>query len=230
MAEAALGTVLAWLEAEASEKARDDLLRYGIPNDRAFGVPMGRLLAFAKGKAKDPALATALWADGRYEARTLALLLDDPRKLRAERMDAMVADFDNWAICDTACFRLFARAPNTWPAVPRWAASEQLYTRRAAFALVWALTRHDKQAGDAPFLDALALAETHAADPRPQVTKAISMAVWAIGKRNTALHGAALAWAERLPQTRLAREVKKDLTRASRHDATTNDHQGGDNA
>lgn len=230
MAEAALGTVLAWLEAEASEKARDDLLRYGIPNERAFGIPMGRLLAYAKKRSEDPALAAALWADGRYETRTLALLLDDPRKLRAERMDAMVADFDNWAICDTACFRLFARAPNTWPAVPRWAASEQLYTRRAAFALVWALTRHDKQAGDAPFLDALALAETHAADPRPHVTKAISMAVRAIGKRNTALHGAALAWAERLPQTRLAREVKKDLTRASRHDATTNDHQGGDNA
>ena len=142
MAEAALGTALAWLEAEASEKARNDLLRYGIPNDRAF-----------------------------------------------------------------------AKAPDAWPAVPRWAASEQLYIRRAAFALVWALTRHDKKAGDATFLDALAIAETHAADPRPHVTKAISMAVRAIGKRNTVLRGAALAWAERLPQTRLAREVTKELAK-----------------
>lgn len=205
-----------WLAANASEAERRKLLGYGIPNERALGVPMGRMLAFARKRPKDPELAAALWADGGYEMRTLALLLDGPAALTLPRMEAMVADFDNWAICDTACFRLFDKAPEPWGAVPRWAASERLYTRRAAFALVWGLSVHDKQAGDQPFLDALALAEAHAGDARPHVSKAISMAVRATGKRNAALRAAALDWADRImprgkTEARLTREVRRAL-------------------
>ena len=205
-----------WLAANASEVERQKLLGYGIPNDRAIGVAMGQMLAFTRKRPKDPELAAALWADGGYEMRTLAVLLDDPVALTLARMDAMVDDFDNWAICDTACFRLFDKAPQAWEAVPRWAASEQLYTRRAGFALVWGLSVHDKRAGDQPFLDALALAEAHAGDARPHASKAISMAVRATGKRNAALRNAALDWAERTEpkgkvEARLARQVRRDL-------------------
>jgi 3-methyladenine DNA glycosylase AlkD len=211
-----LDAVRAWLAATASEAERAKLARYGIPDGRALGVPMGAMLAFARGRPKDPALAAALWAEGGYETRTLAVLLDDPAALTPERMDAMVGDFDNWAICDTACFRLFDRAPDTWAAVPRWTASNRLYTRRAGFALAWGLSVHDKAAGDDRFLDALALAEAHAGDDRPHVWKAISMAVRATGKRNAALRAAALDWADRVEprgriEARLAREVRRDL-------------------
>ncbi|WFE76055.1 DNA alkylation repair protein [Roseinatronobacter sp. S2] len=211
-----LAGVRDWLAASASDTERQKLRRYGIPNDRAMGVAMGQMLAFARKRPKDPALAAALWADGGYEMRTLALLLDDPATLTLPRMDAMVAEFDNWAICDTACFRLFDKTPEAWQAVPRWAASDRLYTRRAGFALVWGLSVHDKQAGDPPFLEALALAETCADDARPHVSKAISMAVRATGKRNSALRSAALDWADRMgPQgqteARLAREVRRAL-------------------
>lgn len=205
-----------WLAANASEAERRKLPGYGIPGDRAIGVAMGQMLAFTRKRPKDPALAAALWADGGYEMRTLAALLDDPASLTLPRMDAMVAGFDNWAICDTACFRLFERTPEAWQAVQRWAASEQLYTRRAAFALVLGLSVHDKQAGDQPFLEALALAEAHAGDARPHVSKAISMAVRATGKRNTALRAAVLDWAARMEpkgkvEARLAREVRRAL-------------------
>ncbi|MCC5987366.1 MAG: DNA alkylation repair protein [Pararhodobacter sp.] len=211
-----LAEVKDWLAANASETERQKLLGYGIPNECAIGVAMGQMLAFTRKRLKDPALAAALWADGGYEMRTLAVLIDDPATLTLARMDAMVAEFDNWATCDTACFRLFDKAPAAWEAVPRWAASERLYTRRAAFALVWGLSVHDKRAGDQPFLDALALAEAHAGDGRPHVSKAISMAVRATGKRNGALCSAALGWAGRIelrgkPEARLAREVRRAL-------------------
>ena len=120
-----LDAVRAWLAATASEAERAKLARYGIPDDRALGVPMGAMLAFARGRPKDPALAAALWAEGGYETRTLAVLLDDPAALTPARMDAMVAEFDNWAIYDTACFRLLDRASGAWEAVPRWAASDR---------------------------------------------------------------------------------------------------------
>lgn len=216
VARLTLAQVREWLAANASEAERQKLLRYGIPNERAQGVAMGQMLAFARRRPKDPELAVALWADGAYEMRTLAVLLDDPTRLAPARMDAMVDAFDNWAICDTACFRLFDRAPGAWQAVPRWAASGHLYTRRAAFALVWGLSVHDKPAGDAQFLAALELAAAHAGDARPHVSKAISMAVRATGKRNDALKAAALDWASLVEprgkvEARLAREVRRAL-------------------
>ncbi|MCC5969049.1 MAG: DNA alkylation repair protein [Pararhodobacter sp.] len=216
MAPLSLAVVRDWLAANASDIERQKLLRYGIPNDRAIGVAMGQMLAYTRKRPKDAALAAALWADGGYEMRTLALLLDDPATLTLPRMDAMVADFDNWAICDTACFRLFDKVLEAWQAVPRWVASERLYTRRAGFALVWGLSVHDKQAGDQLFLDALALAETCAHDARAHISKAISMAVRATGKRNSALRSAALDWADRLgprgkAEARLARDVRRAL-------------------
>jgi 3-methyladenine DNA glycosylase AlkD len=39
--------VLAWLEKHGSRRGVEAMARYGIPNDGAFGVPMGTLLAFA---------------------------------------------------------------------------------------------------------------------------------------------------------------------------------------
>ena len=59
--------------------------------------------------------------------------------------------------------------------------------KRAAFALLWGLTVHDKHAGDAQFIEALQFMERAATDERNFVKKAVNMALRAIGKRNPAL-------------------------------------------
>ena len=88
-------------------------------------------------------------------------------------------------------------------------------SKRAAFALLWGLTVHDKTAGDEPFLDGLTLIERAATDERNFVKKAVNMALRAIGKRNAALHAAAVAAARRLAEApgQSARWVGKDALR-----------------
>ena len=66
------------------------------------------------------------------------------------------------------------------------------FGKRAAFALLWGLTVHDKVSGDAPFLKALRLVERAAADERHFVKKAVNMALRAVGKRSPALNKAAV--------------------------------------
>ncbi len=68
----------------------------------------------------------------------------------------------------------------------------------AAFALLWALALHDKEAGDAPFLQGLRLIEAAAGDDRNFVKKAVHMALGAIGRRSPALHAASVSLARRL--------------------------------
>lgn len=190
--------VLDWLKANADAQIRTDMLRYGIPNENALGVRMGEMKRYARSIGRDQSLARALWAAGFYEARTLALLVADPQILTSKEADHWCAEFDNWAICDTACFHLIDRTPFAWDKVDLWAPDSREFVRRAAFALIWALSTHDKTANDRKFLRTLALMRVAATDDRPLVKKAVDMALRAVGKRNTMLNGKARGFAEEL--------------------------------
>lgn len=183
--------VLAWLEAEGSAKGRAELARYGLPSDGAYGIGVGVLKRKAKELGRDHALALALWASGRYEARMLATFVDDPAALTVAQLNAWAADFDSWGICDTACFHLFDRTPLAWARIKPWARASATYHRRAAFALLWALTVHDRTATDAQFLACLPLVAKAATDERDHVKKGVDMALRAVGKRNPKLRVAA---------------------------------------
>jgi 3-methyladenine DNA glycosylase AlkD len=208
-------SVLAWLERHSTKRTRDGMARYGIPSDNAFGVTMADMKTLAKRLGRNHELATALWDTGRYEARILTSFVDEPACVTPAQMDRWCRDFDNWGICDTVCFHLFDRTPHAWQKVAQWHDRREEFVKRAAFALLWGLTVHDKQAGDEPFIEGLVLVERAATDERHFIKKAVNMALRAIGKRNTALNAAALVVARRLadsPQA-AARWVGKDALR-----------------
>jgi 3-methyladenine DNA glycosylase AlkD len=211
---------LAWLEEHGSESVLANLApRYGIRVDRAFGVSMAQMKTLAKQLGTDRELAAALWASGWYEARMVASMIDDPSAVTAAQMDRWCKDFDNWAICDTVCFNLFDRARPAWRKVDQWARSRDEFVKRSAFALLWSLALHDKEADDARFIAGLALIEREAHDDRTYVTKAIAMALRAVGRRNPALTTAASATAERLaasadkPARSIGKQAVRELSR-----------------
>jgi 3-methyladenine DNA glycosylase AlkD len=207
--------VMSSLRRAATKKWREDMTRYGIPNDNALGVTMGTLKAMSKKLGKDHALAGSLWATGVYEARLLATLVDDPAQVTAAQMDRWCRDFDNWGIVDTACFALFDRTPHAWGRVEKWATKKKEFEKRAAFALLWSLSTHDKSASDAQFIGGLALIEGAADDDRLYVKKAANMALRGVGKRNRALHAAAVATATSLAarESASSRWIGKDALR-----------------
>ena len=123
--------VLKWLAETGTKRYKDGLARYGIVAPKAFGVPVGAMLKFAKQHGKDHALAAALWKSGWYEARLLAAMLDDPKQVTKKQMDAWAADFDNWGVCDTVCWHLFDYTPFAWEKIRRWSKSPKEYVKRA---------------------------------------------------------------------------------------------------
>jgi 3-methyladenine DNA glycosylase AlkD len=207
--------VLAWLKRTGTKANRDGMARYAIPADKAFGVTVGALRQQAKRLGPNHDLATALWTAGWYEARMLATFVAEPERVTPAQMDKWADDFDSWAICDTACFHLFDRTPHAWRKVAQWARRREEFVKRAAFALLWALSVHDKRAADAAFIRGLALAEHAATDERNFIKKAVNMALRAIGKRNRALNAATVTVARRLADSSnaAARWVGKDALR-----------------
>jgi len=178
------------------------MARFGITSDKAFGASVGSIQKIARTLGRSHALAGALWKSGWYEARMLAAFVDEPERVTSAQMDRWCRDFDNWGICDTVCFHLFDRTPHAFGKVAAWARSPREFERRAAFALLWALSVHDKQAPDAPFLACLPLIEAGALDERDYVKKGVDMALRTLGKRNPKLRRAAIDLATRLRDSR----------------------------
>lgn len=181
-----------------TQKQVAELARYGITAHEPFGVSVRELRVLAKAIGHDHDLALDLWETGRYEARMLASMVDEPDKVTLSQMNAWSAEFDSWAIVDTVCFQLFDRTPHAWKKAEQWSKAKLEFRKRAGFALLWAMSVHDKAAGDAPFLKCLEWIEAGADDDRPYVKKAVNMALRAIGKRNKALNAAAIRTAKRL--------------------------------
>ena len=151
----------------------------------------------------------------------LAVFVAEPARVTPALMDRWARDFDNWAICDHACFHLFDRTPHAWRKIAQWSKSREEFVKRAAFALLASVALHDKQAPDAPFLKALPLVERGATDERNFVKKGVSWALRGVGRRNAAVHGPSVAVARRLaasesPAARwVGRDALRELTSAA---------------
>jgi 3-methyladenine DNA glycosylase AlkD len=209
--------VLAALQDHASAKVRDEMgPRYGIVTDKAMGVPMAKMQAVAKPLRPDHDLAQALWETGWYEARMVACMVDDPAMVTPGQMDRWRADFDNWGIADTVCFKLFDQVPHAHAKIGEWVGLNDEFGRRAGFALLACAALHG-QGGDAEFIRGLALIESCSTDGRNFVKKGANWALRAIGgKKSPALRAAARETAGRLAASadKTARWIGRDALRA----------------
>lgn len=210
-------SVLATLKKLSDPRIRKEMsTRYGIVTRDAFGIRMNEMQKLAKQLGQNHALALALWRTGNYEARMVAIYVAKPEKLTPALMDAWCRDFDNWATCDTACFKLFDRTPHAYRKVAEWAKRKGEFEKRAAFALLASLALHDKQAGNEVFARFFPLVEIATSDERNFVKKSVSWAMRAIGGRNAKLRGMTVSMARKLATSPDAppRWVGKDVLKA----------------
>lgn len=211
--------VLAWLRRRGTQRNVRGMARYGIVARRAFGVSMGTMLTLKKRIGTDQALSLALWKCGWYEARILAALVGDPRRVTRVQMDAWTRGFENWADCDTVCFHLFDRTPHAWAKARQWARSPREFVKRGGYALMACLALHDKTTPDARFLPFLPIIEKGSGDERNFVRKGVSWALRGIGHRSPGLRAAALKVARRLAKSDdaarrwVGKDALRDLTR-----------------
>jgi 3-methyladenine DNA glycosylase AlkD len=191
------------------------MARYGLVAAKVFGVSVGNVQALAKQIGRDHDLALALWDTEWYEARLLTAFVDDPARVTSSQMDRWARDFENWGDCDTVCMHLFDKTPYAWKKVELWSKRKDEFVKRAAFALLASLALHDRDAKDATFLKGLKTIRAGANDERNFVKKGVNWALRSIGHRNSALHAAAVAEAQRLAESRDSTErwVGKDALR-----------------
>jgi 3-methyladenine DNA glycosylase AlkD len=176
------------------------MLRFGVDNSKALGVPISELRKLARSIKKDHQLALELWDTGIHEARVLASMIDDPAMVTPAQMDNWVKEFYSWDLCDQVCGNLFDRTPFVIEKALVYTTSKAEYIKRAGFVLMAEYAVHNKTADDNTFIALLPIIEREAWDDRNFVKKAINWALRQIGKRNSTLRIAAIESARRIAQ------------------------------
>lgn len=210
-----LEEVLAALRAQARPEQLDAMARFGLTGEGRLGLAVPALRALARELGRDHELALALWDSGIPDAQILAGMLAEPAQLTVAQMDHWVSSLRAWDVCDQACLNAFVRSPLAWAAIPRWAAREPEFEKRAGFALLAVAAVHQKARPDADFLARLPLIEAAAGDGRNFVKKAVNWALRQIGKRSTTLREPALTLAQSLARRpeKSARWIGSDACR-----------------
>jgi 3-methyladenine DNA glycosylase AlkD len=194
------------------------MARFGIRAKVVYGVAKPKLDLLRRRIGKDHQLALQLWESGVHDARILAGLVDDAKRVTASQMDRWLLDFDNWDVCDGTCCHLFVRTKPAWQKAVQWSRRTDEFQKRASYALMAYLAVHDKHAADERFLRLLPLIRRAAMDDRNFVRKAVNWALRQIGKRNSRLNRAAIREAEHIRKldSRAARWIAGDALRELR--------------
>lgn len=207
--------ILKQLKSLSNPEAIEGMARFGINPDNTYGVSIPDLRKIARETGKDHTLALELWSSGIHEARILAGMIDEHEKVTGEQMEAWVADFDSWDVCDQVCSNLFDKTCLAYQKALEWSHREEEFVKRAGFVLMAALAVHDKKSGDEKFMGFLPVIKREAFDDRNFVKKAVNWALRQIGKRNMNLNRAAIETAKEIQgiDSKAAKWIASDALR-----------------
>jgi len=218
--------ILSTLRALARPERLDGMAGYGVNTSRAFGVAIPELRQLAKKlcdiqpRGSRHALACELWGSGFHEARILASMIDEPARVTEDQMEAWVAAFDSWDLCDQCCANLFEKTGMAYAKAQAWSLRPEEFVKRAGFVLMARLAVSDKLAPAGKFEQFFPAIFRERDDDRNFVKKAVNWALRQIGKRNISLNAKAVALAEEMieagsPAARwIASDALRELTSA----------------
>src|SRR3990167_7610954 len=125
------------LKSLGNKKAIEGMARFGIrPKTKVYGVSMADLRIMAKKIEKNHALALRLWKSGVHEARILASIVEEPKRVTERQMDQWIKFFDSWDVCDQVCMNLFWQTPFAHKKATEWSGRKNEFEKRAGFALM----------------------------------------------------------------------------------------------
>jgi len=210
-----LAEVLAQLQSSANPTNVAGMARFGINPHNTLGIDIYTLRKLAKPLNPDHHLALGLWESGIHEARILASMVDDPAQATEVQLEAWVADFDSWDVCDQVCDNLFQHTSFAYPKAFGWSECSQEFVKRAGFVLMACLAYHDKSAPEEKLAQFFPVILQASDDGRNFVKKAVNWALRNLGKRSQTLNAQAITVAKEIQArgTRPARWIAADALR-----------------
>lgn len=143
--------ILAQLEALGDEKMRAHNKKRGA-GDNQFGVKMGDIRTIAKKIKTNHELALKLWDTGNVEARFLAALIIDPKKLSNDEIAKMVSSEKFTHIADWFYSYVIKEYADKETLRQKWMHTSDVMQARAAWSLTSGCVTRNPELVDIPAL------------------------------------------------------------------------------
>ncbi len=162
----------------------------------SYGIGLTRLRKLAKGIGRDRDLAQALWKTDVYDARVIALLIDDPARITREQAEAQVDQLAGGMLAHVfaSCDATLAKTPFVVELADEWVRSGDPVRRDCGYGLLYEASKFSgkKAPSEEFFLSHIErIAESIDREPE-RVRLSMGAALMGIGKRSANLNAAAL--------------------------------------
>lgn len=190
--------VLALLDAERDERGMRNWEKQGASTAgmRSYGIGLTRLRKLAKRIGRNRDLAQALWKTDVYEARVIALLIDDPARMTRDQAERQVGELAGGMLSHVfaSCDATLAKTSFTVELADQWVTSDDPIRRECGYGLLYEASKFSgRKAPDEAFFLAHVGRIADAIGTEPEnVRLAMGTALMGIGKRSAVLNEAAL--------------------------------------
>lgn len=196
--------VMSLLESNKNEKGIENWndMEFDKCQYESFGIGLTVLRKLAKQIGKNHKLAQALWNSNNYDAKVVAILIDEVKLITREQIESQVEDIDYGYLVHvfSACGAPVANTPFIAELASEWIESTDSVRRRCAYGFLYELSKSKKKSApdDGYFLGYIKHIEQAFVKENNAVHMSMAAALMGIGKRNLKLNRAALKVANNL--------------------------------
>lgn len=190
--------VLALLDAERDERGMSNWEKLGASTSgmKSYGIGLTRLRKLAKQVGRNRELAQALWQTDVYDARLVALLIDDPAQITRDQAEKQVEELAGGMLAHvfSSCDATLAKTSFVVELADEWVRSEDPIRRDCGYGLLYEASKFSgkKAPSEEFFLAHVARIADRIDRESERVRLSMGMALMGIGKRSAALNRAAL--------------------------------------
>jgi 3-methyladenine DNA glycosylase AlkD len=186
------------LEANRDERGIRNWERLGSATGglRSFGIGLTKLRKLAKQIGRNRDLARTLWETDVYDAKVIALLIDDPKRMTRQQAEKQVEELGAGALSYVfaSCDATLAKTSFVVALADEWIGSSDTVRRCCGYGLLYEVSKSTgKKAPDERyFLDHIEHIGTTIYKESSNVRLSMGAALMGIGKRSATLNAAAL--------------------------------------
>ncbi len=137
--------VMALLKANQNEEGIQKWKQSGSQAGKlkSFGIGLTALRKLAKQVGRDHSLALQLWKSKVYDARVIALLVDDPKQITREQAEAQVEAVTEGHLAHvfSSCDASLAKTPMVVDLACDWMGSKDPMRRRCGYGLLYEVSK-----------------------------------------------------------------------------------------
>ncbi|MFZ5353030.1 MAG: DNA alkylation repair protein [Bacillota bacterium] len=182
-----LDQVLNELGTMGNAKAIEIWKKMHISHEVYLGNGITALKMYAKKIKNSHELAMELWETKVHDAKLLATMIEEPKKVTEEQIDKQITEIYSSDLCDKFSSNVVAKSAFAVKKILEWCKDEREYHKRGGFVTLYNLSDKSSTLNDEQYMELLQQIETEIHNERNWVREGMIFGLIGIGKRNEML-------------------------------------------